>query len=196
MSTTRKLQFSGKDDDWGYFAEQFEARMYGLKLLDVLNNEVETPIKPETESGEERALRLSEEEKLATRRYEVWIELVQCLDKKSTMYIRAYKPDGVQAWNALKERFRSTELPRIQSLMTQLTNLKMQHNETISDYFLRAEDLKIDLEQVHESVSESMFTAMILKGLTKEFEPMATLIKYGETKPYFRFKQDLLKFRD
>ena len=36
----RHVVFSGKDEDFVYFQEQFEARMYKMKLLEVLDGSV------------------------------------------------------------------------------------------------------------------------------------------------------------
>ena len=50
-SKTRKLEFSGKDEDFGCFCEQFEAKMYTLKLLPVLLDKVVVIAKTDPEDS-------------------------------------------------------------------------------------------------------------------------------------------------
>ena len=55
---------------------------------------------------------------------------------------------------------KSSERPRVQYLMTQLTGLDMTSREKLSDYRTKAEGLKLDLAKVGAPVK-----AMKLKGL-------------------------------
>ena len=41
MSKSERIVFSGKEEDFLYFAEQFEARIFHLKLNKVINREVD-----------------------------------------------------------------------------------------------------------------------------------------------------------
>ena len=70
---------------------------------------------------------------------------MQCLDKGSINFIRSNKPDEVAAWKALWGKHRSTDKPRVQTLLTKLTTLKMKSREPITNYLTRAEMLKLDL---------------------------------------------------
>ena len=62
--------FSGKDEDFEYFAERFEARLHLLKLRSVL---LDTETLPATEAENFAA----ESKKLKEKQFEVWCELVQ-----------------------------------------------------------------------------------------------------------------------
>ncbi len=64
----------------------------------------------------------------------------------------------------------------------------------MSDYLTRADDLQLDLDEVGESVSDGMFTAMVLKGLPREFDNIVTVLNYGEKKPFNGMRRDLIKF--
>ena len=85
MSKSERIVFSGKEEDFLYFAEQFEARIFHLKLNKVINREVdEKNFAPSvrinaTVEQREAFLRkgrgiLGEKELL------VWYEFVQILD--------------------------------------------------------------------------------------------------------------------
>ena len=54
--------------------------------------------------------------------------------------------------------------------MPQLTGLRMTSGEKVTDYLTKAEGLKLDLAETGEVVSDAVFTAMILKGLSSEFD--------------------------
>jgi hypothetical protein len=193
-SKLEKLIFSGKEEDFSYFAELFEARIYVLKLSKVLLDKIKVTAEKDDETNDQRVDREAEEAALAELRYSLWCELVQCLDRKSVLLVRAHKGNGCAAWKALVHNFKSSERPRIQGLMTKLMSLRMEANETMVDYLVRAEELQMDLEDANQGVTGAMFSAMILKGLSKDYDPMVTLINYGAEKTYEQMKQDLLNF--
>ena len=177
MSTkSGKLTFSGKEEDFSWFQEQFEARMYLQKLHACLMDAVTVKQEVAEEQPEATAVRIAEEAALAELQYKLWCELVQCLDRSSVMYLRAHKGNGTAAWKALKQKHKSSERPRIQKTLDKLSNLKMVHGEMMADYLTRAEHLQMDLQEVNEAVSDAMFRAMIIKGLPKEFESIVTIL--------------------
>ena len=130
-------------------------------------------------------------EKQMQRRY----ELVSALDKQSVLYLRPYKRDGAQAWDALTERFRSFERPRLQKLVSELTSLFKRDDESLIDYITRAEELQYNLNQFNEGLSEKLFKSILLKGLPNEFDNFVTLFKYGsDDKSLNELKRDLINF--
>ena len=164
------------------FMEQFEARMYKLKLDRALRDKITTPaIKPE-ELDEETQAR---EDAVAVRddmRYQVWCELVLCLDRRSISFVRSHKPNSDASWKALLQQYRSSERPRIQNTMTRLMDVKMESDEAVTDYLIRAEEMQMDLHEVGEHMSDAMFKAIVLKGLPREYENIVTLFNQGEEK--------------
>ena len=83
MSKSKRIVFSGKEVDFLYFAEQFEARIFHLKLNKVINREVDekdfAPIVRNNATVEqsEKSLRKGRET-LGEKDLHVWYELVQC----------------------------------------------------------------------------------------------------------------------
>ena len=189
MATYRldKLSFSGKEEDFLHFQEQFESRMYMLKLHDALLDKIEI-------NGGTADDVYQRNVSVREARFKVWCELTQCLDRQTLMLIRRDKPNGMQAWKTLVAHYCSTQRPRIQKTLTQLTDLKMRGDETLTDYFCRAEELQIDLEEAEEPISETMFSAIVLKGLPKEFETAVTLLNHGEQKTFAEMKTTLTNF--
>ena len=189
-----KVSFSGKEEDFAFFADQFEAKMYLMKLKNLLLDEVTIV---QADPGDEAAVRRQDkvEEELKELRWQVWCELIQCLQRETGMLIRVCKGDGTKAWKVLNEHFRSAERPRVQHLLQSLTNLKLMPGESVTDYLIRAEDIKLNLGEVGEPVSDQMMCSVVLKGLTKEYDSFVTVVNYGSVvKEFANIKRDLINY--
>ena len=111
------------------------------------------------------------------------------------MFFRPYQGNGSKAWDVLRKRFKSFERPRLQKLISELTTLKKNRNETVIEYLTRAEEIQYNLEQVNEGVSEKMLISIILKGLPKQFETFSTIAKISrDEKSLDELKRDLVNF--
>ena len=161
MSKTDRIVFSGKEEDFSYFEEQFEALIFNLKLNKILDETVDyrnfmPSLRPNASSDQKQAAIDKGKESFEEKQLHIWYELVQSLDKKSVLFLRPYKGNGSKAWDVLRKRFKSFERPRLQKLISELTTLKKNSNETVIDYLIRAEEIQYNLEQVNEGVSEKM----------------------------------------
>jgi hypothetical protein len=186
--------FSGKDEDFVYFLEQFESRMYMLKLQDALLDKVTVTEEKDGESGDETRIRTAAVKARDELRYRVWCELTQCLDKKTLMLVLTKKPNGTGAWKALVNHFKSTERPRVQKTLAALTSLRMSGGETMAEFLTRAEVMHMDLKDAGEPMSDSMFAAIVLKGLPDHYHSIITMLNYGAEKTYEEMKQTLVNF--
>jgi hypothetical protein len=186
-----KLNFSGREEDWESFAEKFEAYMHLQKLRTVFLNQKKMPI------GLSANNQAKFKEKLEDDQYTIYCELIQCLDKKSLMIAKSAKPNGAEAWKKLREKFKSSERPRIHQMLSNLTNLRMKAEENISDYIQRAEETQENLKEVNEGVTEQMLISVILKGLNKDYETFATIYKFNrDNKSFDELKRDLANYGD
>ena len=109
----------------------------------------------------EETARVKTEDDRKMQRFMVCCELVQFLNKVSINFIRLHKLNRVEAWKAFVVKHRSTERPRIQTLLTQPAGLKMAPEEMVTDYFIRAEGTRLDLQQTGEMTSKAMFSALV-----------------------------------
>ena len=70
-----------------------------------------------------------------------YTELVQVLNEKSLQFVvRDAKDDGRKAFKILKEHYASIQNSRVLSLYEQLTTVKMNDTEDITDYLIRAKN--------------------------------------------------------
>ena len=172
-SSRRWLQFSGDEGDFPYWSEKFEAFMHTKKLR--------TKLLGTATSTEEEA-------------YNIWAELVQCLDKRSVMMLKSEcKGKGPQAWKVLNAHFSSTETPRLMNLLERFTSLSLKSGEQMVDYLIRAEELSQSIEQAGEKVSESLLISIVLKGLPNSFDYFKTVHDFSTTKASFSDVKKALK---
>ena len=98
----KRVRFSGKEEDFLYFSEQFEAPIFVLMLHKVLDgSSTFEDYVPSTRPNASRAKTDAAIDKgreiFKEKRMQIWYELVSALDKQSVLYLRPYKGDGVQA---------------------------------------------------------------------------------------------------
>ena len=124
----------------------------------------------------------------------VFAELVQVLDDKSLQLVmRDAVDDGRKALKILRDHYRGNTKPRIIALYTELTSLKMNDAETVTDYILRAEATSTSLKSAGETISDSLLIAMVLKGLPEEFTSFSTVIMQKDREPSFLEFKSLLR---
>ena len=79
-------------------------------------------------------------------------------------------PAEVAAWRALVRINRSTDRPRIQTLLSQMTTLKLKFGESNRDYLTPTQMFELDLEEAWGKTSDKMFSAMAPKGLSAAYD--------------------------
>ena len=171
----RCLQFSGEEDDFAYWSEKFESYMHTKKLQGQL---LGTDISNDDE------------------KYNIWAEVVQCLDKLSIMMLKSEcKGNGQEAWKWLRAHFSSSRTPRVMNLLEQLTSLSLKPNEEMTDYLIRAETLSSSLEVAGEKISKKLLVCVVLKGLPDNYEYCKTVHDFSKTPtPFSDLKEALENF--
>ena len=139
-----RLYFDGEDDNYELWEVKFMGYLRTVKLHEILAAEP-----PD-----------------ADKNAQVYAELVQLLDNTSlSLIIRDAKDKGKEALQILRDHYLGTSKPRIISLYTELTSLKMTGDEKVTEYMIRAETAASSLKAAGETISDSLLVAMILKGL-------------------------------
>ena len=88
----------------------------------------------------------------------------------------SYERSPKKAFKILKDHYRPNGKPRIIALYTELTRLNKNHNESMTDYIIRAETTASSLWDAGETVSDGLLIAMVLKGLPANYKPFATVV--------------------
>ena len=166
----KSLHFSGEAEHFELWSIKFKAYLRLHKLHKVLT----TP-----EEGDEE------------KNAELYAMLVQVLDDKSlNLIIRDAIDDGRKAYEILHAHYEGTSKPKIISLWCELTSLKKNKEESVTEYMLRAEKSAARLKQAEETVSDGLLIAMVMKGLPDSYKAFCTIITQADSD-----KMDFAKFK-
>lgn len=125
-----------------------------------------------------------------------YAEMCGCLDDKTLTLILYESPDdGKKSLEILRRHFESEEKPRIVGLYTELTNVLMANGEELADYLARVEKIVAALNRAKETLSDALLVAMVLKGLTDEYNPFSVHVtQTREVLTFTEFKARLRSF--
>ena len=134
----------------------------------------------------------------AAKNEETFAELIQFLDDKSlALVMRDVQDDGRKALKIVRAPYAGTGKPRVISLYTELTPLVKSEHETVTDYTIRAETGATALRNSGETVTDSLFIAMILKVLPEEHKLFVVVVTQSDKEQEFsEFKVALRSFED
>ena len=125
------------------------------------------------------------------RNEEAYNELIQFLDNKSQSLIMR------EALKILRDHYAGKGKPRIISLYTELTSLRKEQNEGVTDYIIRTEATVTALRNARETLSDSLIITMVLKGLPRTFNAFSIYVTHSSKElTFFEFKTQLGSFED
>ena len=124
------------------------------------------------------------------RNEEAYNELIQFLDDKSLpLIMREASDNGKEALRILRDHYAGKGKPRIISLYTELTSLKKEQNEGVTDYIIRTEATVTALRNAGETLSDGLIIAMVLKGLPRTFNAFSIYVTHSSWElTFFEFK--------
>ena len=171
-----RLLFDGDKDKYSLWEVKFMAYLRLQKLVNVIMT---------TETPDEQ------------QNAEVYAELVQLLDDRSlNLVMRDAENDGRKAIDILREHYRGVSKPRVMSLYSELTSLKMAEEENTKDFVIRAETAASSLRSAGETISDSLLVCMLLKSLPAQYQTFSTIITQREKKitfSEFKVSRELVK---
>lgn len=128
----------------------------------------------------------------------MYAELVQLVDDTSlSLVIRAAKDDWKKAIQILREYYMGTSKPRIISLYTELTSLKMEENKSVTDHLIRAEKAATSLKSANEVICDSLLVTVVLKGQPPSHKTFSTVVTQSDKEWIFvEFKVQLRSFEE
>ena len=132
------------------------------------------------------------------RNGEAYNELTQFLDDKSlSLIMRKASDNGREALRILRDHYVGKGKPRIISLYTELTSLRMEQNEGVTDYIIRTKATVTALRNTGETISDVLIIAMVLKGLPSTFNHFSIYVTHSSKELAFsEFKMQLRSFED
>ena len=152
QTARNNLFFDGNEEKYGIWECKFLAHMRIKKLKKVI-----IPDGPAA---------------TADQREDAFAELVQFLDERSlSLVMRDAVDDGRKALKILRNHYAGHGKPRILSMFRKLTSLKMEEDDDLTGYLLRAENMVTALKQAGEKFSDNLLIAAVLKGLPESYEP-------------------------
>ena len=188
QQTVLLLTYTGKAQDFPIWSTRFVATMMQTKgLYKSLLGTEEQPNEPvllangasNDEKKNHKAQKDAYEKEVADIKENwdnLWCHLALTLDATTLMLMRrdCVRDDGIgeraKAWKLLQERFQSVETPRVVTLVAQLARLQLEDAEDLDSFFIKGQELLTRLQEAGEAVSETLFNALVLKGLLMRFE--------------------------
>ena len=178
----QRLQFDGDERKY----EQWELRFLGY----MLQHDLKSTVLPAKEDE------LVED---AAKQERAFAEMIQFLDDKSLgLVMRDAEDNGRAALKLLREHYAGSSKPRIISMYTELTSLKKNPTDTVTDYIIKTEKIATALRQAGEVINDGLLIAMVLKGLPEEFASFVVVTTQNETQQtdFVEFKKALRSFED
>ena len=94
-----------------------------------------------------------------------------------------------KAQRILRDHYSGKGKPRIISLYTELTSLRKEQSEGVTDYIIRTEATVTALRNAGETLSDGLIIAMVLKGLPRTFNPFSVYVTHSSKElTFFEFK--------
>ena len=177
--SARRLYFDGDEDKY----ELWEVKMVAYMRLHKLHGVLDETI--------------SDADLDVDKNAEAFATLVQYLDDKSlSLVMRDAKDNGRKAMKILRDYYLGCSKPRIISLYSELTSLKMNSSENVIGYLIRAETSATRLKNVGETVSDLLLIHMCLKGLPDAFKPFSTVVTQKDDMNFQSFKIALRNYEE
>ncbi|CAM9895274.1 unnamed protein product, partial [Sphacelaria rigidula] len=78
--------------------------------------------------------------------------------------------NGKRAWEALISKYQNSSKQRIRILMRELNNVSMSPGQDLDTFLSKVYQLRDELDNVGEAISEERLTDIVIEGLTSEYD--------------------------
>ena len=212
QQTVKLLIYTGKAQ-FPIWSTRFVTMMQTKGLYKSLLGTEEQPIEPaplaigasNDEKKNHKVLRDAYEKEVADikeKRNNVWCRLALVLDATTLMLMRhdCVGDDGIgdraKAWKLLQERFQEVETRTVLTLVAQLARLQLKDAEDLDSFFIRGQELLTRLQEAGEAVSETLFNALVLDGLTMRYESFVIQESFNSATNFTEVRKRLQNFHE
>ena len=135
-------------------------------------------------------------------RNNVWCHLELTLDVTTLMLMRhdCMGDDGIgdesKAWKLLQERFQSLETLTVVTLVAHFARLQLEDAQDLDSFFIRGQELRTRLQEAGETVSETLFNALVLNGLPIRYKSFVMQESFNPATNFTDLRKRLQKFHE
>ena len=211
QQTVKLLTYTGKTQDLPIWSTRLVARMQTKGLYKSLLGTQEQPNERaplakgaiNDEKMNHKVLKDAYEKEVADIKEKlnnVWFHLALTLDATTLMLMRHdcvgddCIGDGAKAWKLLQQRFQSVETPTAMTLVAQIARLQLEDAVDLDSFFIREKELLTRLQEAVESVSETLFNALVLNGLPMRYESFVIQESFNPATNFTELRKRLQNF--
>jgi hypothetical protein len=152
------------------------------KVLDIVKGNI---VKPEFEKGKEKELEnVAAMEKFKDSDINAMSIIVEYIKYHLIPYI-SHLDLSKKMYDALTNIFSVRNIGQVMSLKNELRDMKMNDEDSIKSYFVRISQLRDQLQDIEEIISEKELVNIVLNGLPKTWDSFAASMNTRKEYPTF-----------
>jgi hypothetical protein len=153
------------------------------KVLDIMKGKI---VKPEFEEGKEKEPQnIAVMEKFKDGDINAMSIIVDCIKYHLIPNI-SHLDSSKKMYDALTNLFSVKNIGQVMSLKNELCDMKMNDDDNITSYFVRISQLRDQLQDIKEIISEKELVNIVLNGLPKTWDAFAASM--NTRKEYHKFE--------
>jgi hypothetical protein len=154
------------------------------KMLDIMKGKI---VEPEFAEGKEKeSQNIAVMEKFKDGDINAMSIIVESIKYHLIPYI-SHLDSSKKMYDALTNLFSIKNIGQIMSLKNELRDMKMNDDESITSYFVRISQLRYQLQDIKDIISEKELVNIVLNGLPKMWDAFST--RMNIRKEYLTFEE-------
>jgi hypothetical protein len=154
------------------------------KVLDIVKGKI---VKPEFEEGKEKEPQnVAAMEKFKDDDINAMSIIVESIKYHLIPY-KSHLDSSKKMYNALTNLFSVKNIGQVMSLKNELREMKMNDDDSITSYFVRISQLRDQLQDIEEIISEKELVNIVLNGIPKTWD--AFVVSMNTRKEYLTFEE-------
>jgi hypothetical protein len=179
MKSKNKLDGASKFREWKTRIDLILAKN---KVLDIMKGKI---VKPEFEEGKEKEPHnIAVMEKFKDDDINAMSIIVEYIKYHLIPYI-FHLDSSNKMYDALKNLFSVRNIRQVMSMKNELRDMKMNDEDNITSYFVRISQLRDQLQDIEEIISEKELVNIVLNGLPKTWDAFSASMNTRKEYPTF-----------